>query len=223
MTMRKILLVEDDPVLATTLKTGLLSKNFYLTVSENLEKASCELKSSVFEMILLDVNLPDGCGIQFCRSFRSQNKTIPIIMVTANEDEDSVVKGINSGADDYLRKPFGLKELAARMSRLLARESIFNLSFGPLKMDINKRQVFVNSQPLSLAKKEFQILQILVQKQGDIVSRDQIIHFLGDNKEIFDRTIDSHLSHLRRKFKKENFSQVHISPVYGVGYRLELK
>ncbi len=219
--MKQVLLIDDDNLLATNLQMNLLSKGFDISICDSLEQAATQLQVSTYELILLDVNLPDGCGIQFCKNFRNQNKNTPIIMVTAKVDEESAVEGITSGANDYIRKPLGLNELAARMTRLLDRES--SLSFGPIRMDVNKRLAFVNSQPLSLAKKEFQILQLLVQKQGDIVTRDQIIQFLGDNKEIFDRTIDSHLSHLRKKLREGDFTQIQITPVYGIGYRLETR
>lgn len=221
--MKKILLIEDDPTLALTLKLSLCQKGYELFVCETLEQASTQLSSVDYHLVLLDVNLPDGNGISFCKSLREKNKSLPIILVTAEIDEDSVVQGISSGADDYIRKPFGINELAVRMNRLLDREQKSNLVYGPLKIDLNKRLAFVNSQPLNLGKKEFQILQLLVQRQGDITTREQIIQFMGDNNEIFDRTIDSHLSHLRRKLRDSDLTQIQIVPVYGIGYRLEIK
>lgn len=221
--MYQILLVEDDKLIAKALTMSLRYKGFEVSSCETIREGMDTFLAKSFDLILLDVNLPDGNGMDLCREIRRKNETIPILMLTAKADEESAVSGLEGGADDYIRKPYGVAELAARMKRLLERrtKSPLPLRFGPLRVDVSKRAAWAGEAPLSLGKREFDILALLVKKSGEVVTRNDILNALGEEAELYDRTIDSHLSHIRRKLKDSGAAGVQIVPVYGVGYRLE--
>ena len=218
-----VLLVEDDPIIARTLSLSLRHHGFRLVVTPTVRDALQELSRNAFAIALLDVGLPDGSGVELCRMVRRRDERIPILMVTARTDEPTAVASIEGGADDYIRKPFGLNELVARMNRLLARtQSARTLfTFGSLTLDPQRRTATVGATPLSLGKREFDILATLVRAHGDTVTRDQLLTAMGHDDKIYDRTIDSHLSHVRSKLKSAGAGAA-IVAVYGVGYRLEM-
>ena len=260
----QVLLVEDDPLIARTLMLGLRYEGFELTLASSIAQANSLLTqrplqypASPFKLLVLDVGLPDGDGISLCRQLRlsqslsqslsqnhsqsqsqsqSRSKTsdIPILILSARTDEATVVAGIEGGADDYVRKPCGLLELAARMRRLLGATEVRPkdravMVFGDINMDLQRRTVSVNELALALGKKEFEVLLLLVRAAGDAITREQILDQFQESSaandrdvdhSIYDRTIDSHLSHLRRKLKDAG-SDVRIVAIYGVGYKLE--
>lgn len=220
-----VLLVEDDPMIARTLSMGLRYEGFALSLAASVAQAMQMLTSEVYDLLVLDVGLPDGDGISLCQKLRELHPATPILMLSARSDETAVVAAIEGGADDYVRKPCGLRELAARMRRLLATyngdgKNKINLSFGQISMDIRGRNVSVADVPLQLGKKEYEVLMLLVRAAGDTISRAQILDQFEDSNAIYDRTIDSHLSHLRRKLKDAGASE-RIVAIYGVGYKLE--
>lgn len=219
----RVLLVEDDRLIAKSLKMSLPYKGFDVTVCDTFKQGLETFRAQSFDLVLLDVNLPDGSGMDLCREIRKGNDSIPVLMLTAKVDEESAVQGLEEGADDYIRKPYGVQELVARMMRLLERKKKASplLRFGMLKVDPQKYMAWVADEPLNLGKREFEILVMLVKKNGDVVTREQILNAFGEDSEIYDRTIDSHLSHIRKKLKEAGGGGVQISPVYGVGYRLE--
>jgi len=221
----QVLLVEDDKLIAKSLKMSLPYKGFEVTVCESVREGLSGFQSKRFDLILLDINLPDGSGMDLCREMRKTDDVVPILMLTANVDEDSAVRGLEEGADDYIRKPYGVNELTARMKRLLERKtkSPPPLRSGPLRVDLKKRLAWADEELLNLGKREFEILALLVRKSGDVVTRNDILNALGEEAEMYDRTIDSHLSHIRKKLKEAGAKDVSITPVYGVGYRLESK
>jgi DNA-binding response OmpR family regulator len=223
--MLRILLVEDDPLISKSLKMSLYYQGFEVSVGDSIARATAALERESFDLVILDVNLPDGNGFDLCQKIRGSGDQVPIIMLTARVDEESAVRGMTSGADDYVRKPFGVNELVVRANKLLERKikSRALLSFGSVKIDINKRVAFVGDKDLNLGKREFEILHLLVKKQGDVATREDILSALDAKADIFDRTVDSHLSHLRKKIREAGSVTVQIVPVYGVGYRLEEK
>ncbi|HEX7648765.1 MAG TPA: response regulator transcription factor [Noviherbaspirillum sp.] len=218
----QVLLVEDDPIIARTLSMSLRYEGFELTVAPTAAEATRLLADRRFDLAMFDVGLPDGNGIDLCRELRQRDAAVPILMLSARTDEPTAVAGIDSGADDYIRKPYGLQELTARMRRLLARQRSGRdiASFGGISIDAQKRSVAVGETPVQLGRKEFDILLLLVRAAGDAVTREQILDRVDDGSTIYDRTIDSHLSHLRRKLKDAG-ATLRIAAIYGVGYRLE--
>ena len=220
--LKEVLLVEDDPLIAKTLKMSLPYKGFQITPCETFQKGLETFLSGSFDLIMLDINLPDGSGLDLCREIRKRNESIPVLMVTAKSDEDTAVLSFEGGADDFIRKPYGVQELAARMSRLLQRrsEKPALLQFSAIRIDVKKRMAWIGEKTLHLGKREFEILSLLVKKAGEVVTRNEILDALGEEGQIYDRTIDSHLSHLRKKMKEAGSETLQIQPVYGVGYRL---
>jgi DNA-binding response OmpR family regulator len=222
--MARILLVEDDPILAKGLQLNLRSAGHEVAWESRITTAQAREAQAPVDLILLDVNLPDGSGLDFCRTLRSKGSRLPIIMLTAKADEDSVVGGIEAGANDYIRKPFSTRELLARIQSQLKepfqRED--QIRSGPVLVLLGQRKVLIEGADLELNRREFDIFAHLVKSPGTILSRDQILNAMNKGDEVLDRTIDSHFSHIRAKLKKKDVKNVVIRSVYGVGYTLEI-
>lgn len=218
----KILIIEDDPQILKALKMNLTYSGYQVLTAETLESATKKLSEVSFDAILLDINLPDGNGLEYYHEIRGQEIETPILFISARTDEETVVKAMNIGADDYIRKPFGVEELKARINRIIGKKIDPNiLKLGTILIHKGKRQLIINELPIKLSRREFDILLILAEKKGDIVTREHILDYLGLDLDIYDRTIDSHMSHLRRKLKESTKDQVKIQSVYGVGYQLQ--
>lgn len=221
----KILIVEDDPQISKSLEMALTYAGYEVKTAERLAQAREQVHTNTFQILLLDVNLPDGNGLDFCHEIRSSGNDVPTVFLSARTDEETVVKSMEIGADDYIRKPFGMEELKARMTRAMKRAPPPRqiVEAGPLKMDIGGRKATLNDKVLNIGRREFDVLFALCKKNGDVVTRENIISHLPQGEELFDRTIDSHISHLRRKLQEAAGDNVQILPVYGVGYRLHWK
>lgn len=221
--MAQLMLVEDDPILGRSLSVYLELEGYKTNWFKD-HKTTCEaIEKSQEDLIILDVNLPDGSGLDICSKIRERGSRVPIIFLTAKTDEDSVVAGFNAGANDYVKKPFGNRELLARIKALL-REPLkrdVQLKFGDLLILPDKRQVLFNEKEIELNRREFDILCVFMGNSEVVVTREILLNSLDKNGEVFDRTIDSHISHIRSKLKKSNVTTVQITSVYGVGYRLE--
>ena len=221
--MKQVLLVEDDPLIGQTLSLSLPYRGFSVFLADSVARAREAIETHPFDLVILDLQLPDGSGFDLCRILRAGDSLLPILIITARTDEASAVRSLSLGADDHIRKPFGLDELSARMDRLLARRSSREqyLSFRDLVIDLGENRAVLGGQELSLGRKEFGILSLLVQKGGEVVTREEILSLFPNSLETFDRTVDSHLSHLRKKIRAIAGDRLRIHPVYGVGYRLE--
>jgi len=223
--MNKILLVEDDSQIAKSLSLNLSLSGYEVATADSVSAAQVKVSQNSYDLLLLDVGLPDGSGIDFCRQLRGAGSDVPILFLSARTDEETVVRGISSGGDDYIRKPFGTEELKVRMNKLLQRAAAAEKSnlihAGPLALNLDHRSAVVDGQPLTLGKREFDILAILARKKGDVVTREMILQGLQENAELYDRTIDSHMSHLRKKIRDAAGITLQIVAVYGVGYRLQ--
>ncbi|RYZ67954.1 MAG: response regulator transcription factor, partial [Proteobacteria bacterium] len=200
----KVLLVEDDSQISKSLSMSLNYSGFDVTTAESLTDAWIKYAERKYDILLLDVNLPDGTGIEFCEKLRGSGQTVPVLFLSARTDEETVVKSMSIGGDDYIRKPFGTEELKMRMGKIMKRSDHPKniLEAGSLKMDLEKRTVTAENQIISLGKREFDILSILVKKSGDIVTREFILSSLDEKSDLYDRTVDSHMSHLRRKLRE---------------------
>lgn len=223
--MVKVLLVEDDSQISKSLSMNLNYSGFDVATADTVATGWTKFTTQPYDIVLLDVNLPDGNGIELCHRIRTAGKNTPILFLSARTDEETVVKGMNFGGDDYIRKPFGMEELKVRINKILKRAGPPRdvIEAGPLSLDLEKRAASLLGQPLSLGKREFDILSILVKKAGDVVTRDHVLASLDQTSEVYDRTIDSHISHLRRKIREISQEQLQIVSVYGVGYRLQWK
>ena len=223
--MAKILIVEDDPQISKSLTINLKFSGYETSCAATILEAWELLKQEHFDLMCLDIGLPDGSGLDLCQKIRDDGNEIPILFLSARTDEATVVKGISCGADDYLRKPFGTEELKVRMNKILRKFILptSSITFGELTIDPAKRVVKIMDRIVTLGRKELEILILLTKRAGDIVTRENILTALYENADLFDRTVDSHMSHLRRKLREVAGPTLQINSVYGLGYRLEWK
>lgn len=223
--MSRILIVEDDPQITKSLAINLKLSGFETSSASTIYDAWELLKNEHFDLMCLDIGLPDGSGIDLCQKIRNEGNDIPVLFISARTDEATVVKGMNSGGDDYLRKPFGMEELKVRMNKILKKFSLpaSSLTFGELVIDPVRRVVTIMDKVVTLGRKELEILILLTKRSGEIVTRENILSVLYENADMYDRTVDSHMSHLRRKLKDIAGPSLQINSIYGLGYRLEWK
>jgi two-component system OmpR family response regulator len=221
--MMNVLLVEDDPVLGRGLQVNLELDGYKVFWASSLKEAEQLNRQEKIALVILDIGLPDGSGFDFVTHVRAEGSRLPIIILTAKTDEDSVVHGLQLGANDYMKKPFGNRELMARIKAILREPQTRErqIRFADLVILIEQRSVQMGDKVIDLNRREFDILLHLIERADTIVSRESLLQFLDKEGEIFDRTIDSHISHLRSRLKKAGALSVKISSVYGLGYRLE--
>jgi DNA-binding response OmpR family regulator len=219
--MAHLLLVEDDPVLGKSLSVALKLDGYEVAWAQNLQQAKDLIRQNAFQLAILDLNLPDGSGLFLANTLKTES--VPFLMLTASGDEESVVNGFEAGAVDYVRKPFSNRELKARIQVILKEEAKEekSLQYGGVSVMRDKRVVKWGEKTVELNRREFDIFCHFVANAENVVTRDSLLKLLDKEGEIFDRTIDSHVSHLRRRLRKAGIDSVQISPVYGVGYRLE--
>ena len=219
-----ILLVDDEPKVLEVIKPYLEREGFkvYTTGSGNEVVQLVERHNPM--LVILDWMLPEKSGLEICRELR-QSSSVGIIMVTARSEETDRVLGLEMGADDYIAKPFSLRELVARVRSVLRRlneqgESAQTLQRGDVVIDETKHRVWKNDEEIILTPAEFQILVTLATKPGVVYSRLQLLQStLGDAYLNYERTIDSHISHLRKKIEDDTTNPRYIQTVHGVGYR----
>ena len=222
MTDKNILVIEDDPMIAEFLQTGLKYEGYSVTVCDagksGLEQA---LKRS-FDLVVLDIMLPDWDGYEVCRRMRGLGLKMPILMLTVKKEVADRVKGLDSGADDYLTKPFSFDELLARIRALLRRSSgalpeSKKLLAGSLSLDVDTREVSLNGKPIDLTPTEFALLELFMQHPHRAFTRETLLNrVLGYNYDGGTNIIDVHVNHLRKKLDDRPAHL--IRTIYGVGY-----
>lgn len=229
--MKRILVVDDDSLIAT-LVVDCLSDKYEVVTSSTIADAQAKIGAQKFDLILLDVALPDGDGFAFCARLRNGAATqqLPIVFLTGKVDVTDRIMGFTLGADDYIQKPFDPDELCVRVAARLRSAAAAvpvndQLRHGNLRVDTARHQAFVSHDgretAIDLTPSEFRILLLFVKSQGRVFSREQIISGIrGDNFQLSARTVDSHISNLRKKLGR---SSVEIKAVHGAGYRLEAR
>ncbi len=233
----KVLLVEDEALIRETVALSLADEGFEVLVADNGQRALEMLIGSAdsgkgaagdLSLVILDLMLPGMNGLDLCRLVRHQGMNVPILILSAKGTETDRVVGLEVGADDYLTKPFGMRELIARCRALLRRyqaktpqNSKSVLKFEDIALHTNECQVFLSDKEVSLSPKEFKILELLISQPKRVWSRDQIIDqvwgydFMGDNK-----TVDVHIRWLREKLEETPSDPKYLKTVRGFGYRL---
>ena len=209
-----ILLVEDDAYLSQGL-TELLQKNGYVPFpAASLSQARAAIQGRNFDLLILDVTLPDGDGVSFCQELRGQGCTAPILFLTARDEEFDIVRGLDAGGNDYVTKPFRIQELLSRI-RVLLRKDFGPLARGSLQIDPQRMQVSRAGEVLPLTLTEYRILLCLIRQRG-VTTRDILLNALWDNdgKFVDDNTLSVHVSRLREKIGSS-----HIQTIRGVGYK----
>jgi two-component system phosphate regulon response regulator PhoB len=221
----KILVIEDEPDIRKNLEYNLSREGFSVSTAASISEANTLLTSTDYNLILLDLMLPDGSGLDLCKSIKSNSDTesIPIIILTAKDDEVDKVVGFELGADDYVTKPFSVRELVLRVKAVLKRGSkkkeIVEVvrQFGDLKIDVDSHEVHVDDAKINLTALEFRLLRQLVDTRGRVQSRDQLLSDVwGYSAEVTTRTVDTHVKRLREKLGPMG---KYVHTIRGVGYK----
>ncbi len=224
--MRKILLVEDDAALAETVSAGLQSDGFRVTVEADGAGGLRRARTERFDLVVLDVALPEMSGLEVCRGLREAGNRVPVIFLTGEKREEiDRVLGLELGADDYVLKPFGLRELVARVHAVLRRArpepaDIEECSFGDVHIDFRTRVASRGGRDLPLTAKEFGLLKILIRHEGQVVGRDRILNEVwGYDHFPTTRTIDTFMHGLRRKIEPDPSHPRHLLTIPWSGYK----
>ncbi len=223
--MNRILIVEDEPVLLRALADNFRFESYEVFTAEDGETGLRLVKDKNPDLLILDLMLPRMSGYDLCRKLRAEGVEIPIVMLTARGEEADRVVGLDLGADDYVTKPFSVRELSARVRALLRRARRLHalpdsLNFGDVTIDFRSYVAKKGRRVLDLTRKEFQLLRILVARSPDVVSRDELLDAVwGQDCYPTTRTVDTHIANLRVKLETNAQKPRHILTVHGVGYR----
>jgi len=225
----KILVVEDEASFSEALEFLLGKEGFSVVTADTGTEALKKFDQGGIDLVLLDLMIPEVSGTEVCRQIRTKSR-VPIIMLTAKDSEVDKVVGLEIGADDYVTKPYSSRELVARIRAVLRRNSgdaidseSGVMTVGPVRMDVDRHQVAVNGNPVSLPLKEFELLEFLMRNAGRVLTRMQLIDrvwgsdYVGDTK-----TLDVHIKRLRAKIETDPANPTLIQTVRGLGYKMEL-
>jgi two-component system response regulator RegX3 len=225
----KILVVEDEASFSEALEFLLGKEGFSVVTADTGTDALKKFEQGGIDLVLLDLMIPEVSGTEVCRQIRAKSR-VPIIMLTAKDSEVDKVVGLEIGADDYVTKPYSSRELVARIRAVLRRNSGDSIdsesglmTVGPVRMDVDRHQVAVNGNPVSLPLKEFELLEFLMRNAGRVLTRMQLIDrvwgsdYVGDTK-----TLDVHIKRLRAKIETDPANPTLIQTVRGLGYKMEL-
>jgi two-component system alkaline phosphatase synthesis response regulator PhoP len=222
----RILLVEDEPGLVLTLSDLLAAEGYEVESATDGPTGLARAANGQFDLVILDVMLPGKNGLDVCRELRQRGKDVAILMLTAKTQLTDRVVGLKLGADDYLAKPFEPPELLARIEALLRRVKKQNLprvarfQFGNVEVDFERGDARKNGVPVSLTGKELELLRCLIDRRGNVVSREELLEGVWEYQPgVSSRTIDVHIAWLRQKLEDTPQSPRHIHTVRGVGYR----
>lgn len=222
--MSKLLLIEDDMPLAMATSFALETEGYQVTHVATLKDASEKLSGEEYALALLDVNLPDGDGYTFCKSVRDKGFTLPIIFLTALDEEVNVVQGLEVGADDYVTKPFRVRELISRIKANIRRSSVNGvasdtLTLGNIRIDLSAHKVTLDGEVVNLTPSEFRLLTTLIKNKNQTLTRGALLEQLWDIDGDFidDNTLSVYVKRLREKL---GASKDYITTVRGVGYMI---
>lgn len=229
--MKKILIIEDDPDIVSLLEIHLKDHEYSLSTAFDGNKGLAMARANRFDLVILDLNLPGMDGLEICRVLRVEQKSTPILMLTARSEEIDKVLGLEMGADDYLTKPFSVREFLARVKSILRRTEIVKtsgeesrlkqkLEFGELTIDLEKRAVSIKEERIDLSPKEFELLSLLASHPGKSFDRSRILSLVwGYDFDGYEHTVNSHINRLRRKIEPDMNKPSYILTSWGIGYR----
>lgn len=225
--MARVLIVDDEPSIVMAVRDELLFEGFEVESAVDGPEAIKRAAEFRPDVLLLDLMLPGLNGFEVCRQLRAQMPQLWIIMLTVRGQEVDRVRGLELGADDYVTKPFSLRELVARIKVGLRRQTPTSTSsahrFGDIEIDLASHQVKKGDGELSLTKKEFEILELFLSRPGEVITRDDFLNRLwGEDVYVTHRVVDTHMAALRKKLEDDPNNPKHILSVRGVGYRLDL-
>ena len=226
----RVLVIEDEPYIRKTIDYNLSKESFEVIQAASIEEGEKALASNKIDVIILDLMLPDGSGLTLCRDIKSESSTknIPVIILTAKTEEVDRVVGFELGADDYVTKPFSVRELILRVKAILKRGVSTEIqtdnaqdSFGELTLNYDEYQAYINNEEISLTALEFKLLKHLINRKGRVQTRDQLLEDVwGYSSNVTTRTVDTHIKRLREKL---GIVGDHIQTIRGVGYRFSRK
>ncbi|HXC19410.1 MAG TPA: response regulator transcription factor [Acidimicrobiales bacterium] len=224
-----ILLVEDEESFVDALTIGLDREGFDVTIARDGQQAVARFAEEKFDIVLLDLMLPKMSGLDVCRQIRASSE-VPIIIVSAKGEEVDMVLMLEIGADDYVTKPYRLRELVARIRAVLRRRETHEgvpasddeIELGPIRMDIDARRCYVDGEEIKLRKKEFALLRLLLENPGRVLTREVLIDRIWGSDYVGDtKTLDVHIKRLRAKVEVDPGNPRHIITVRGLGYKFE--
>lgn len=220
--MKSILIAEDDPVINSGIKY-FLEKNGLKAVSVFSCGEAEKALNIGFSLIILDINLPDGNGLELCRKIREKSD-IPIIFLTANDTDEDMIEGFRSGCDDYIPKPFSVEVLLQRIKAVLRRsaseENKDIFTYKGMTVDFGKMNVFVDSEPVKLSATEYKLLEVLIKNKGQVLTRNTLFERVWDIDGDFidENTLSVHIKRLRSKLREDSRNPKYIITVFGIGY-----
>ncbi len=224
--MTKILLIEDEPALAETLEDRLQCEGYTPEIASDGEKGIERATRDYFDLVILDLTPPVGNGLEICRELRQQQVNAPILMLSVRAETMDKVLGLKIGADDYVTKPFDMRELMARVEALLRRSrngggkpgAVYQ--FGPIRVDLRRAEVFRHGDPVNLSAREFQLVKYFIEHRGAALSRTELLKEVwGYGGVPLTRTVDVHVSMLRRKLETNPSRPQYIQTIMGLGYK----
>ncbi len=226
MTNKKVLIVDDEEHIRELIKFNLKKEGYDTEVAVNGTEALKIIREIKFDLILLDLMLPEIDGLEVCKEIRRNEETldIPVMMITAKGEEFDKVLGLELGADDYITKPFSIRELMARVKALLRRSNVKKeeniIKFGDVVVNFKTREVTKGTQNVELTLKEFELLKLLIKNKGNILTRELLLDKIWGYEYIGEtRTVDVHIRHLRKKVESDDKNPQYIQTIRGVGYK----
>lgn len=227
MKKHRLLIVDDEWNMRNLIKINLRNEPVQITEAQNGREALEFIEREPFDLVILDIMMPDIDGWEVCRAIRRKSN-IPILMLTARTDVKDVVRGLNEGADDYVTKPFVPEEFVARVHALLRRTKLNQedkqrkLVFKDLVIDDDAKVVYVKGERINLTRKEFELLFLLASQPNRVFTREMLLDRIWGPEHIRDdRTVDTHVKNIREKFRKKNLSYDPIQTIWGIGYQFE--
>ncbi len=222
--MKKILIVEDDRTTAVGIEYSLTQEGYQVTIAPDLSSAKSNLQNNTYSLVLLDLNLPDGSGYDLCQMIRAKSD-VPIIFLTAVDDEPNIVMGLDLGADDYITKPFRLRELLSRIKAILRRTrrgSEDSITIGNVVIKTSQGKVFKQDEEIILTALEYKLLLTLFSNKNKIFSRDNLLSSIWDvaGNYVNDNTLTVYIKRLREKIEDDPQHPQIIKTVRGLGYRV---
>jgi len=219
-----VLIVEDDPALLRGLKDNFEAQDYCVRIARDGREGLCAALAHPPDLLVLDIMLPKMNGYEICRALRSKQMDLPIIMLTAKGQEEDIIRGLELGADDYVTKPFSIRELLARAKAFLRRRQAVTstaLQFGECRLDLTAHKLFRNGHEVVLTTKEFRLLEFFASRPGRALTRDQILDAVwGNDSDIGERTVDVHIRRLRQAIALPEAADP-IRTVRSAGYALE--
>ena len=223
--MKRILIIEDDPAILRGLETALTEEHYEIRSASDGGKGYTLAHTENFDLIVLDLMLPTKNGIDICRDLRKDGLSMPILMLTSKKEEVDKILGLELGADDYVTKPFSVRELLARIKALLRRHGetareIETYAFGNVEIDFRKQEARRGKKPVQLSAREYAVLKFFIQHEGEVVTRDQLLNEVwGYDTFPTTRTVDNYILSLRKKLEEDSNVPKHLVTVPTAGYK----